>query len=270
MRILLTNDDGFNSEGIQILEKVLCSYGHEVLVLAPSTQQSATSHCITVRNGVQITSYGENHYHLLGTPADCILYGQRTGLISSKDIDMVISGINEGSNVSSDILYSGTLGAARQAVLEGFKAIAISCSPKGMDYTTGIFAYEEAAIFTAEHLEEFKDLCSSNSLVNINVPNDANGEWLPCGLSFINYHDRAVFDNDIDLDTLKNNIGTSINVKLTVDPSNLPTIDRNFSTIYTDFEALESNKISVSVLTVLSNLSTLHQDLMNLVGGNVE
>jgi 5'-nucleotidase len=270
MRILLTNDDGFNSEGIMILEKVLCSYGHEVFVLAPSTQQSATSHCITIRNSVQITNYGDNHYHLLGTPADCILYGTRTGLISPKNIDLVVSGINEGSNVSTDILYSGTLGAARQAVIEGFKAIALSCSPKGMDYRTGIFAYEEAAIFTAEHLEEFKELCSSNSLVNINVPNDANGEWLPCGLSFINYHDRAVFDNGINLDTLKNNIGTSVNVKLSVDPCNLPSIDRNFSEIYTDFEALESNKISVSVLNVLSTLSNLHQDLMNLAGGSDE
>lgn len=270
MRILLTNDDGFNSEGIKVLEKVLCSYGHEVFVVAPSTQQSATSHCITIRKGVQITNFGENHYHILGTPADCILYGERTGLISHDDIDLVISGINEGSNVSSDILYSGTLGAARQAVLEGFKAIALSCSPKGMDYSTGVFAYEEAAIFAAEHLEEFIDLCTENSLVNINVPNDANGEWVPCGLSFINYHEKAIFDNDNNLDTLKNNIGTSINVKLGVEPGKLPSINKDFSEIYTDFEALESNKISVSVLNVLFSLSNFHQDLLNLAGGNNE
>jgi 5'-nucleotidase len=270
MRILLTNDDGFNSEGIQILEEVLCSYGHEVLVVAPSTQQSATSHCITIRNGVQITSYRENHYHLQGTPADCILYGKRAGLISTDDIDLVISGINEGSNISTDILYSGTLGAARQAAMEGFKAIALSCSPKNMDYSTGSFAYKEAAIFTAEHLNEFKDLCTKNSLVNINVPNDANGEWIPCDLSFLNYHDSAVFDDNINLDFLKNNIGSTINVKLQMDSGSSPSLNRSFTKAFTDYEAIESNRISVSVINVLYSLSNLHQDLMNLAGGNNE
>lgn len=267
MRILLTNDDGFNSEGIKTLEKVLCSYGHEVLVIAPSNQQSATSHCITIRESVLITNYGENHYHILGTPADCILYGQRAGLISTDDIDLVISGINEGSNISTDILYSGTLGAARQAALEGFKAIALSCSPKNMDYSTGEFAYEEAAIFTAEHLEEFKELCTNNSLVNINVPNDANGEWVPSGLSFLQYSDKAVFDDNINLDFLKNNIGTSVNVRLHMETGASPSLNREFTKDFTDYEAIENNKISVSVINVLYSLSHLHQDLHNLVGG---
>jgi len=269
MRILLTNDDGFNSEGLQILEKILCSYGHEVYVIAPSTQQSSTSHSITLRDSVTITNYSLNHYHLSGTPADCILYGARSGLFTHDDIDLVISGINQGANVSTDILYSGTLGAARQAVLLGFKAIAVSCSPKNMDYKTGIFAYEDAAHFLSKHLEEFKELCSINSLVNINVPPESDGKWVPCGVSFIDYNDNVVFDGG-DLDYLRNNVGKAIDVRLALNPNNKPVVNKEFSEVLTDFEAIEQNIIAVTVIDALTSISPLHQDLKDLVGGKDE
>ncbi|MBK5201522.1 MAG: 5'/3'-nucleotidase SurE [Spirochaetaceae bacterium] len=266
MRILLTNDDGFDSEGLSILEDILCSYGHSVSVIAPSTQKSGASNCITLTPGVEITNFSKNHYHVSGTPADCILYGYRSGLFTLNNIDLVVSGINEGPNVSTDIIYSGTLGAARQAAILGFNAMAISCSPKNMDYKNGEFAYKDASIFLAEHIDEFYGFCSSNSLVNINVPNDSNGEWLPSSISFVDYHDEIVFINN-DLESLMNNIGTSISVSLTVSQSQRPSVDKNHSKQITDFEVIENNKIAVSIIDVLPSVSSRHEDLIILSGG---
>ena len=265
MRILLTNDDGFDSEGLSILEDILCSYGHSVSVIAPSTQKSGYSNCITLSPGVEITNFSKDHYHVDGTPTDCILYGCRSGLFSTDNIDLVISGINAGSNVSTDILYSGTIGAARQAAMFGFKAMAISCSPKDMDYRTGEFAFEEASIFLAEHLLEFYDFCDYNSLININVPNDANGEWIPSSISFVDHHDEVVL-KDKDLESLINTTGSSIYVSLS-NPQNLrPSIDKNHSNKITDFEVIENNKISVSIISVLPSVSFLHEELISLSG----
>lgn len=263
MRILLTNDDGFDSEGLSILESVLCSYGHSISVIAPSTQKSGTSNCITVSPGVEITNFAKDHYHVSGTPSDCILYGYRIGLFSKNNIDLVISGINEGQNVSTDILYSGTLGAARQAAILGFKAIAISCSPKNLDDKTEQFAYRDASIFLAEHLNELCRFCSSNSIVNINVPNDSNGEWLPSSIGFIDYHDAILFKTN-DLESLKNNNGSS--AFLTFAPSMKPSIDKDYSKQITDFEVIENKKIAISIIDVLPALSSLHEELINLSG----
>lgn len=271
MRILLTNDDGFTSDGLSILEDILCSYGHSVSVIAPSSQKSGASNSITLSPGVEITNFSKNHYHVSGTPSDCILYGYHSGLIDSTKIDLVISGINEGSNVSTDILYSGTLGAARQAAILGFKAMAISCSPKNMDKKTGQYAYKEASIFIAEHLDEFSNFCSNTSLVNINVPNDANGEWLPSSISFIDYHENIQLQ-DKDLDSLKNCPGTSVFLSLSSASSTQvkASVDKNHSKQITDFEVIENNKIAVSIIEVLPSVSSIHENLNLLLDGKNE
>ncbi|MFA7670804.1 MAG: 5'/3'-nucleotidase SurE [Sphaerochaetaceae bacterium] len=173
MIIVLTNDDGYQSEGILTLEEVLTKAGHEVWVCAPAEERSAQSHAMTLKGTVRFVRYDERHYYCSGTPADCILYGMHGQAIPVKP-DIIISGINHGYNASTDILYSGTVGAASEAALRGFKAIAISAR---RDYETDRYPFEESATFLADHLEEFLPLCNEDVILNINVPPKPNGKW---------------------------------------------------------------------------------------------
>ncbi|MDD3365747.1 MAG: 5'/3'-nucleotidase SurE, partial [Sphaerochaetaceae bacterium] len=173
MVILVTNDDGYQAEGIITLETVLGEAGHEVWMCAPTDERSAQSHAMTFKGKIRFVRHDAKHYHCSGTPADCILYG-----LSGKALpvipDVVISGINHGYNASSDILYSGTVGAASEAAIRGYPAIAISAR---RDHDTGRYPFREAATFLAENLAQLVPLCNHNVILNINVPPRPNGQW---------------------------------------------------------------------------------------------
>ena len=120
IRILISNDDGIQSPGIEALVKVLHKE-HKVIIAAPVTQQSAMAHALTVRKRLYVEhyapleeKYGVEALMVSGTPTDCVkLYMEG---IAKEKIDLVISGINNGSNLGTDILYSGTLGAALEDI----------------------------------------------------------------------------------------------------------------------------------------------------------
>ena len=127
-RILVVNDDGIGAEGIVRLAAAAKNLG-EVWVVAPGQQCSAMSHCITVRGSLQIRQEdfpvpGVKAYSVAGTPADCVKVGIRHLMQDRPDV--VFSGINCGYNVGVDILYSGTVGAAMEALVNGIPAIAFS------------------------------------------------------------------------------------------------------------------------------------------------
>ncbi|MGI6433358.1 MAG: 5'/3'-nucleotidase SurE [Sphaerochaetaceae bacterium] len=151
MIILLTNDDGFQAEGLNTLEMVLAQAGHQIWVCAPSEERSAQSHAMTLKGRVRFVRYDERHYQCSGTPADCMLYGLH-GEALPVTPDLIISGINHGYNASTDILYSGTVGAAREAALRGYPAIAISAR---RNKDTNLYPFYEAATFLADHLDTF-------------------------------------------------------------------------------------------------------------------
>lgn len=167
MTILLVNDDGYEAVGIKALESVLSRHGHEIWVSAPKTQMSGMSHAMTIGRPMEISRFGENHYFMDGTPVDCILYAKRyeEGLFPH-DPDLVISGINNGYNLATDITYSGTCGAAREAVLCSWKAIAVS--------SEGYDAYK-AAEFLASNLERLYSTLDLQSFLNINFPPSFSG-----------------------------------------------------------------------------------------------
>ena len=167
MTILLVNDDGYEAVGIKALESVLSRYGHEIWVSAPKTQMSGMSHAMTIGRPMKISRFEENHYFMDGTPVDCILYAKRyeEGLFPH-DPDLVISGINNGYNLATDITYSGTCGAAREAVLCSWKAIAVS--------SEGYDAYK-AAEFLASNLERLYSTLDLQSFLNINFPPSFSG-----------------------------------------------------------------------------------------------
>ncbi len=122
MKILLSNDDGWDAPGIKLLESELAEIA-EVWTVAPATPQSGISHQMTFERPMKLTQYADRRYHLDGTPADCA----RVGLTQlGEDFDWVFSGVNNGGNLGVDFFISGTVAAAREATFFGKKAVAIS------------------------------------------------------------------------------------------------------------------------------------------------
>ncbi len=153
MNILLTNDDGIEAKGIQVLARRLEKDGHAVYVIAPDSNRSAVSHHITMYNVNTLKEAGKNRWACSGYPSDCVCIGLKSDLFDFK-FDLVISGINEGANMGTDIIYSGTCGAARQAILDGLPAIALSVDPE--EWTEECrrnMKYEALADFAANNLQ---------------------------------------------------------------------------------------------------------------------
>ena len=122
MKILVSNDDGWNAPGINLLESVLEEVA-EVWTVAPASPQSGISHQMTFEQPMQLTRVSERRFHLTGTPADCA----RVGLTQlGEDFDWVFSGVNNGGNLGVDFYISGTVAAAREATFFGKRAVAIS------------------------------------------------------------------------------------------------------------------------------------------------
>lgn len=124
-RVLISNDDGVNAPGIKILEKIAKEIAGEVWVIAPETEQSATGHSLTLRRPLRIRKKSARHFAVNGTPTDCVLLAVNQIMKECKP-DIVLSGINQGSNVGEDMTYSGTIAAAMEATLFGIPAIALS------------------------------------------------------------------------------------------------------------------------------------------------
>lgn len=169
MKVLITNDDGINARGILALAKEI-SKKHEVTVVAPREQKSASSHSISIHNPIRIREEnldeGFKAYSLVGTPADCTQAGLS---LLCKDIDLVISGINRGLNCGTDVLYSGTVSAAVEGAIYNVPSIAISME---VDWER----YDEDYTKAAKWISKVVDIAENNYLrndvvLNVNVPN---------------------------------------------------------------------------------------------------
>jgi 5'-nucleotidase len=165
--ILITNDDGIESPALAALEMALQELGR-VTVVAPHAEKSATSHGITLDQPVPYQQVGPNRYAVEGTPVDCILAALMR--IIKEPPTLVISGVNCGSNVGCDILYSGTVAAASEAALQGFPAIAISAHPRA-DFAA---AAQVAARLAAQVIEQG---LPPDVILNVNYPLEWNGEF---------------------------------------------------------------------------------------------
>lgn len=167
MKILICNDDGIWSKGISELAKAMQNMG-EITVVAPDVERSATGHAITIHDPVRVreTTLWESDikgYALTGTPADCVKFG--VSMIMDEPPDIVVSGINRGPNLGTDVLYSGTVSAAIEASILGIPAMAVSLdSYDDEDYSFAAqAALEIARKMTKRHLP-------ANILLNVNVP----------------------------------------------------------------------------------------------------
>jgi 5'-nucleotidase len=180
MKLLLTNDDSVHAVGINTLYRGLVQkFGVEsIFVVAPEREQSACSHAITLHKALRVHEVGKNRFSVSGTPADCVSLGLASLLKEVAPIDMVISGINHGPNLGTDIANSGTVSGAIQATLMHHPALAVS-------YAGKVRAGEEENLTltiraVCEWIEKIVEKkLPPYTLININVPASLNGKISP-------------------------------------------------------------------------------------------
>lgn len=166
MHFLLTNDDGIDAVGLKALSAAVLEKGHTLIVSAPQTQQSATSHSVTLRAPLLVQEVqweGAKAYAVAGSPADCARMGVE---LSDKPIDFVFSGINNGDNAGTAIYYSGTFSAAREARMLRLKSMAVSIHPHAT--WDMLMHLARLAVRIAESFEhtDLPRLC----VINLNAP----------------------------------------------------------------------------------------------------
>src|SRR4030042_2233463 len=233
MKILLTNDDGIYSEGIQILKKQLDKIA-EVTVIAPDRERSTIGHAMTLRKPLRIRKEKINGdfcgFSLDGTPADCVIIGILEIMKDGKP-DLIVSGINRGPNLGEDIFYSGTVSAAVEGAMRNVPSLAVSIA--GFED----FKFESAALFTKKIVSNLvKNNLPPNLVLNVNFPNiDCEGIK---GVE-ITRHGKRVYQDEVKI--IHDPQGTThywLGGELpegNIEPD-------------TDFEAISNNKVSITPL----------------------
>lgn len=242
MKILISNDDGVHAPGIEILAKKLSEIG-EIKVIAPDRNRSGASNSLTLYNPLRIRKLENNFYSVAGTPTDCV-HLATTGLFD-EDPDIVVAGINAGSNLGDDVFYSGTVAAATEGRLVGIPAIAISlvCANHECKH------YETAAE-VAKHLvlQLHQSPLPHQTILNVNVP-------------------------DVPFSELKGIEIARLGTRHRAEPT-IKSVDPRGNTIYwigppgpeqdagpgTDFHAISSGKVSITPLQLdLTNYAAFEQ-----------
>jgi 5'-nucleotidase len=184
MHLLISNDDGIDARGIQVLAQRMEVLG-EVTIVAPDQNRSGASNSLTLEFPVRIRKRDENSFSVNGTPTDCV-HIALTGLFES-DPDMVVSGINAGANLGDDVIYSGTVAAAMEGRFLGLPAIAVSLvfEDRPRHYDTAA----EAIALMVERLR--KDPLPADTILNINVPDLPWGEIKGFEVTRLGHRHRA-------------------------------------------------------------------------------
>jgi 5'-nucleotidase len=162
LRILVTNDDGYRSDGIRVLAEALKAVG-AVTIVAPVDEKSAIGHALTLRHPLRLESVSDHIYCVDGTPTDCVLIAAH-GLLDQK-IDLVVSGVNRGPNMGDDVFYSGTVAAAIEGAMQGVPGVAVSLAASGRaDF---LYACQFTRRLVGMVLERG---LPAKSVLNVNVP----------------------------------------------------------------------------------------------------
>jgi 5'-nucleotidase len=203
MKILLTNDDGIQARGLHAMRRALLEVpGAELAVIAPDSNRSATARSITTRKPLWVEELefadGTSGFATDGTPVDCVRFAA-LGLVEFEP-ELIVSGINHGSNLGDDITYSGTVAAALEGIVLGIPAIAVSqqSDRRALDFRAeGAFDFEQAAAFVARMVEELDRVpMPGGTLLNVNCPaGDVRGARA-CRLGRRIYRDRLELEED--------------------------------------------------------------------------
>ena len=198
MRVLLTNDDGISAEGLQALRRTLLELpGISLGVIAPDGNRSAMARSITTRRPLWVEEIdfadGTVGFATDGTPVDCVRLA-KLGLIADWEPDLVVAGINHGSNIGDDITYSGTVAAALEGIVLGIPGIAVSQQSSALELDfrkPNAFDFTAAAAFTARLVADLASLpLPSGTLLNVNFPG-----CKPEGVSVARLGKRFYHDN---------------------------------------------------------------------------
>lgn len=178
MRILLTNDDGYRAPGINQVFHALLAAKHDVVIVAPELNSSGASQSIAVYTPIEIHKVHNRIHYVSTTPADSVRLGLQIVYHQARNYpDLVISGVNQGENVGEDIIYSGTVGAAREAALHGIPAIAFSTPGHEFPHLDAAAA---VVVNLVSRLEKNMEVLKEPFLWNVNIPNkpyDQIGEF---------------------------------------------------------------------------------------------
>lgn len=244
MKILLTNDDGINADGLKALAEKLKN-DYELTIVAPQSEQSGVGHAITLKDPIRIknvtTFDNAKAISVDGTPADCVKFALKQVLQQEKP-DCLISGINRGPNIGVNVLYSGTVAATAEGTIYNIPSIAVSVT----DYENP--NYETAADFIHEILPDFlKNPPPPSSLLNVNIP-----KGIPKGVK-VTQHGRSGFDEDFELryDKRKNPYYWIFG-EMT---------DRDNPEIQTDYRALEQGFITLTPISIILTSDDYYKQL---------
>jgi 5'-nucleotidase len=161
--ILITNDDGYDASGLQTLIRALRGLGL-IYVVAPASEQSASSHSLTLRQRIRVLKVSDRHYKVHGTPTDSVLLGV-SGILKRRP-DLLVSGINHGPNMGEDVSYSGTVAAAFEGMILGVPSLAISSLQRSVKSEDVIGKIARVVVESALELG-----VPESCLLNINIPN---------------------------------------------------------------------------------------------------
>lgn len=204
MRVLLTNDDGIQAEGLQALRRALREVpGVDLVTIAPDGNRSAIGRGITTRAPLAVERVefddGTHGFQTDGTPVDCVRLAG-LGLVDGWAADVVVSGINHGANLGDDVTYSGTVAAAMEGLMLGLPAVAVSqqADHAANDWhADAAFDFTTAARFTARLVESIEDVpLPPGVLINVNVPAGAPDVVEVCRLGKRIYRDTLKLDSE--------------------------------------------------------------------------
>lgn len=171
-RILLTNDDGIDAPGLEVLEHVARTISDDIWVVAPLVEQSGMSRALTLNAPLRVTPRGDRRFAVHGTPTDCVHMAMH-GLIDGAAPDLILSGVNSGQNIADDVTVSGTVAAAMQGTQLGIRSIALSLA-YGFEGRAKM-RWETVKAHGPALLKRLLDApWSENTLINVNFPDRAS------------------------------------------------------------------------------------------------
>lgn len=241
----MTNDDGIDAPGLHALAEALAARGHEIVIAAPAAEQSGMAHALTVHRDVEVLVYdgfGDNAveaWSIDGTPTDCVKVYLEALSKRENWPGLVISGVNKGANLGTDVLYSGTVGGALEGYMHGIPAVALSLD------VHSLLSFEETAAVFAEKLSWLFEEGGDDFFLNVNFPKElrnckAEFVWASLGhRDYINAFDRierdgklyyhiggAIYDwgNDEDTDIRRTEEGFVAVTPLIVDMTDVPAL----------------------------------------------
>lgn len=251
MKILVSNDDGLYANGIRALVEAL-SVKNEVYIVAPDRERSAAGHALTLHTPLRVDEieggkYGAKRtWFTSGTPGDCVKIGVSAILSREERPDLVISGINHGPNLGSDILYSGTVSCAMEGAMMGIPSVAVSLNSNSTEYED----FKYAADFVAALIPKLREFqFPYKSILNINVPGIDSEDIL--GVSITEMGGRMFTDNYEKRVDPRGKTYYWMAGEITTEPEDA----------MTDIAAVRNNRISVTPVTFEMTRKTVMADL---------